>query len=121
MEGDLWTHDRSLTCSYFRAARAPGMKFLFLDRYLARIEVDSGAAGTLEGAKIGATEAEVQALYAGRVAITQDSYTDARYLTVTPRDEAESAGRIVFETRGQRVTRFRAGPRPFVEWVKGCG
>jgi hypothetical protein len=29
--------------------------------------------------------------------------------------------RIVFETDGQRVTRFRAGRLPAVQYVEGCG
>ena len=120
MEGDLWTRDHSLTCSYFQSARAPGMKFLFLNRRLARIEVNRGAMATAEGVKIGATEDEVQAAYPGRVTVTTDRFTDAHYLTVTPSDPDDSVYRMVFETDGNRVTRFRAGIRFAVEWVDGC-
>ena len=28
--------------------------------------------------------------------------------------------RLVFETDGERVTRYRAGRLPEVEWVEGC-
>lgn len=120
MDGDFWTRDHSLTCSYFQSARAPGMRFLFLNRRLARIEVNAGAMATVDGVKIGATEDEVQAAYPGRVTLTTDRFTDAHYLTVTPSDPDDSAFRMVFETDGNRVTRFRTGIRFAVEWVDGC-
>ena len=120
MEGDFWTRDKSLTCSYFRSARAPGMKFLFLNRYLARIEVDSGSTSMAEGVKIGSTEAQVQSAYPGRVTVTPHKYIAGHYLTVTGTEAADSVHRIVFETDGKRVVRYRVGVKPAVEWVEGC-
>jgi hypothetical protein len=39
-------------------------------------------------------------------------------VVATPSD---TALRLVFETEGARVTRFRVGRRPAVEYVEGCG
>ena len=36
------------------------------------------------------------------------------------RATADSAYRLIFETDGQRVTEYRAGLLPAVEWVEGC-
>ena len=119
MEGDLWTLDTHGRCVYFHAARAPGMEFVFLDRHLVRIDVDSGRAGTVEHVKIGATEDQVQAAYPGRVTVT-DAYTGGHFLTVSAEDAADSVRRLVFETDGKRVVRFRTGLRPAVDWIEGC-
>jgi hypothetical protein len=35
-------------------------------------------------------------------------------------DSASAGKEIVFETDGKRVTMFRAGRLPEVEWVEGC-
>jgi hypothetical protein len=41
---------------------------------------------------------------------------------MTVKGDSASAGKaIVFETDGKRVTMFRAGRMPEVEWVEGCG
>ena len=44
-----------------------------------------------------------------------------RYLTVTPAAPTDGAFRLVFETDGQKVVRYRAGRMPEVEWVENCG
>jgi hypothetical protein len=120
MEGDLWTRDRSLRCANYRAARAPGLKFLFLDRHLARIEVESGPSATAEGVRIGSTVSQVQSAYAGRVTVTDDASTGRSYLSVRATDASDSAHRLVFEANGSRIVRFRSGVRPSVEWIEGC-
>jgi hypothetical protein len=108
-------------CSYLRPAADPaGVKVMVNEGRVARVEVDSGAVRTVEGAGIGDAEARVRELYAGRVTETPHKYTSGRYLTVTPAAPADSAFRLVFETDGAKVTRFRAGRLPEVEWVEGC-
>jgi hypothetical protein len=87
---------------------------------IARFDVDSGRVRTAAGAGIGDTEDQVRRLYSGHVSITPQKYTAGHYLTVTP-DAADSSYAIVFETSGGKVTRFRAGRRPQVEYVEGCG
>jgi hypothetical protein len=120
MEGDFWTHDPVSPCMFFQAARAPGMKFVFLHRFLARIEIDSGTVATPQGVRIGSTEDDVRTAYPGDVTVTDDPYTKAHYFSVRGPDVADSAFRIVIETDGKRVTRLRTGVRQAVEWVQGC-
>lgn len=87
---------------------------------IVRVDVDSNTIATAEGARVGDTEERIQSLYPGRVTVTPHKYTDGHYLTVTPASPADSAFRIVFETLRGRVTTFRAGRRPQVEYIEGC-
>ncbi|HEY9641963.1 MAG TPA: hypothetical protein V6C57_15860 [Coleofasciculaceae cyanobacterium] len=74
---------------------------------------------TQSGAKVGDTEAQIQALYPGQVQVSNHKYvTGGHYLTVAP---ANSNSRLIFETNGDRVTSIRAGQLPEVEWVERCG
>jgi hypothetical protein len=52
---------------------------------------------------------------------TPHKYTDGAYLIVMPFAPADTLHRYVFETDGQRVTVYRAGLYPPVEYVESCG
>jgi hypothetical protein len=52
---------------------------------------------------------------------TPQKYTDGAYLIVMPFAPADTLHRYVFETDGQRVTVYRAGLYPPVEYVESCG
>lgn len=88
---------------------------------IARVDVDTGAVTTDDGAKIGDSEDRVKDIYGDEVQVTPHKYNPGwHYMTVM--GDSASAGRaIVFETDGTRVTRFRAGQLPQVQWVEGCG
>ena len=89
---------------------------------VARVEVDSGSAvPTAEGARVGDSEKRIRDLYGNRVTLSPHKYTDGHYLTVRSAAPSESSYRVVFETDGKRVLRFRAGRTPPVEYVEGCG
>ena len=78
---------------------------------------------TPRGAKIGDTEAQIKALYPGQIQVTPHQYTGPQgghYLTLVPKDAADKGYRIVFETLKGRVTQFRSGKLPEVEYVEGC-
>lgn len=98
----------------------PGVRVMIESGRIARIDVGSGSVSTESGARTGDTEQRVGSLYAGRVTTTPHKYTKGHYLTVTPSSPADSAYRLVFETDGQRVTAYRSGRRPAVEYVEGC-
>ncbi|HZF68866.1 MAG TPA: hypothetical protein VEZ47_12565, partial [Gemmatirosa sp.] len=87
---------------------------------IARVDVDTLPVATSVGARVGDDEARIDSLYAGRVTVRPHKYEAGRYLVVTP-DRADTTLAIVFETSGGRVTRYRAGRRPMVEYVEGCG
>jgi hypothetical protein len=107
-------------CAYVRPAHGPaGVSLMVRGGEVARVQVDSGDVRTTEGARIGDSEARIDSLYAGRVTSAPHKYTSGHYLTVKPAG-GESPYRLVFETDGKRVTRYRAGRLPEVEWVEGC-
>ena len=109
-------------CTYLQWSDAPeGVRVMTSGGRIARIDVNSGSTATAAGARVGDTEQRIDSLYKGRVASSPHKYTKGHYLTVTPVAPADSGYRIVFETDGQRVTKYRAGRRPEVELVEGCG
>jgi hypothetical protein len=107
-------------CQYARSGRLPeGMKVMLEGARVVRVQVDSGNVATVEGARIGDTEARIQQVYRGRVEAQPHKYTDGDYLAVRPAD-GDTTRLLIFETDGSRVLRFRAGQRPQVEYVEGC-
>ncbi len=94
--------------------------FMAIDGRIARVDVTGGRIATREGARVGDAQAHVESLYTGRVEVQPHKYTDGKYLVVRPTERADSAYRLVFETDGNRVTRYRAGRLPEVQWVEGC-
>lgn len=108
-------------CDYPRSAQLPpGVRVMVQGQRVVRVEVDSGTVATAEGARIGDTEARVQALYPGRVTVSPHKYTDGRYLTVRSATASDTTNLMVFETDGRVVERFRTGQKPQVEYVEGC-
>ena len=130
------------SCNYVRFQNEPeGFEFMLNHDRIVRIDVRSkitrqvsgrsveadltpqvSSITTQEGATIGSTEAEIQALYPGKVKVTPHKYIpDGHYLTVTPIDPAEANYQLVFETDGDRVTYIRAGQKPEVNLTERCG
>jgi hypothetical protein len=109
-------------CDYVKwRGGPPGVRVMIEEGRIARIDVDSAAVPTTTGARVGDMEQRIKSLYPGQVTVTPLKYTDGHYLTVTPASPSDSGFRIVFETEKGRVTRYRAGRRPPVEYVEGCG
>lgn len=108
-------------CDHPRSGKLPKGVYLMVEgQRLVRVEVDSSVVPTLEGARIGDTEARVRQLYPGRVTVQPHKYTDGHYLVVRSAAAADTTHLLVFETDGRVVQRFRAGQKPQVEWVEGC-
>ncbi len=107
-------------CEYAEWSEAPDqVRLMFVGGRLARVESESRAVGTVEGARVGDTEARIDSIHGARVIRQPHKYTTGRYLIVrVPADAPTHA--YVFETDGARVTRLRAGRLPEVEWVEGC-
>jgi hypothetical protein len=107
-------------CDHVRPPSGPaGVLLMIVGGEVARVQVRDSSVATTAGARIGDTEARINQLYPGRVRTTPHKYTDGHYLTVAGAG-ADSVHRLVFETDGQRVTEYRAGRIPEVEWVEGC-
>jgi hypothetical protein len=107
-------------CDHVRpSGRPPGVLLMVVSGQVARVEVTDSTVATAAGARVGDSEARINQLYPGRVQSTPHKYTAGHYLTVRGAG-ADSIHRLVFETDGQRVTRYRGGRMPEVEWVEGC-
>jgi hypothetical protein len=98
----------------------PGVHVMFDEHHVARVDIDTASIVTAAGARIGDDEARIKRLYPGQVTVTPHKYVDGHYLTVTPAAPADKRYRLVFETVGGRVNRYRAGIMPSVEYVEGC-
>lgn len=119
-------------CAYARAAGAPaGLSFMVLRQEesdpwrIVRIDVDGDSRiATLSGIRIGATEAEVKRTYGdpgrtGEVSIEGHAYVEGGHY-ITYDDDGPGGFRLLFETDGQKVTRFRSGRQDPVGYVEGC-
>lgn len=109
-------------CAYVQIAEAPaGLGFMLEDGRIVRVDVDSGATPTREGARIGDTEQRIDSLYAP-LRRTPHKYTPGwSYLVALPDAPADTMSRLVFETDGMVVRAYRAGVYPPVEYVERCG
>jgi hypothetical protein len=108
-------------CNYLRWPGAPDGVLVMVEHLtIARVDVRSATIATEEGARIGDSLERIQRLYAGRVTASRHKYTDGQYLTVAPASPADAAFRLVFETEAGRVTRYRSGRLPQVQYVEGC-
>lgn len=112
------------SCTYAVWREAPSdVTVMIADGLVARVDVARASkVATSKGARIGDSEARILDLYKGRTAVTPHKYTDGHYITVTP-PAASGEGRayrLVFETDGKKVTRYRGGKQPHVEYVEGC-
>ncbi len=111
------------SCAYLHPAAAPwGVSFMVIDTLVERVDVHEGKVTTVSGAHIGSTEAEIKALYPGHIEIEPHPYTgpEGHYLIYVPQDPSDTMFRIIFETDGDKVTMYRAGRRPAVEYIEGC-
>jgi hypothetical protein len=109
-------------CAYVQPiAGLDSVMFMVVNERIARVDVTGGRVATVEGARVGDTEAKIRSLYAGRLEAQPHKYVQAgHYLVVRPPERADSAYRLVFETDGHAVTRYRSGRLPEVMWVEGC-
>ncbi len=96
----------------------PGVRVMVENGHIVRLDVDSAGIKTAEGAQVGDAESAVKQLYGTRAAVTPHKYEDGNYLSV--RDAKDTTFAFVFETNAGKVTRYRAGQRPQVEYVEGC-
>ena len=88
---------------------------MLVDGVVARVDVIGPSVATEEGARVGDSEARIKELYS--TARTEPhKYTDGHYLVV----DTAANRRFIFETDGMKVTRYRSGAVPAVDWVEGC-
>jgi hypothetical protein len=117
--------DIKAACDFVFPAVGAGIPFgvnvMVVKRKVARIDVDTGLVTTEDGVKIGDTEDRVKSIYGDEVEVMPHKYLEGHHYMIVRGDSASVGRAIVFETDGKRVTMFRAGRLPEVEWVEGCG
>ena len=121
--GDIPGANLTADCSYVRpSGTPPGVSVMLAGGRVARVDIDSAGVTSDAGVAVGDSAAKVAGAYGARVTATPHKYVPgAEYLTVRSASPADSSRRMVFETENGRVTRFRAGRVPEVEWVERCG
>jgi hypothetical protein len=110
-------------CYYLKPqGEAKEIGFMVAKSRIARVDVSNKSKiATLTGAKVGDTEARIKSLYPQQIQVTPHKYVKGgHYLTFISKDSADQNYRIIFETDGKRVTQFRSGKLPEVEFVEGC-
>jgi uncharacterized membrane protein len=104
-------------CTYAYTKSLPGLYLMLVNEVIARIDVDKGGYITLEGAKVSDSEETVKKLYPKLEIEGQKYVPEGHYLIVRSPDRSRA---IVFDTDGKKVTAFRVGRIPEVEYVEGC-
>ncbi len=121
-------YDDANECSY--ASRADGrdsnISYMMHHGRIVRIDIGPPGEGkkptpvqTVEGLGIGSTERELRAAYGRRVKIGPHPYGDANdhyYVLDAP---GKRRG-IIFETWDGKVSEFRVGTYPAVQYIEGC-
>lgn len=98
-----------------------GVSVMVVRGRVARIDVDTGAVTTDEGAKLGDSEERLKSLYGEDAKETPHKYIEKGHYFTVLGDSASAGKALVFETDGQQVTMFRSGRLPEVQWVEACG
>jgi hypothetical protein len=117
--------DMKSACDFVFPAVGAGIPFgvnvMVVKGKIARIDVDTGTVTTEDGVKIGDTEERVKSVYGDELQVQPHKYIEGGHYMTVKGDSASAGKAIVFETDGKRVTMFRAGRIPEVQWVEGCG
>jgi hypothetical protein len=118
---DASTSPAAQGCSYLAGTAKTKLHatVMLTNDTVVRVDVIDTVLKTAEGARVGDTEARIQQLYAGRVSVQPHKYVaGGHYLVVTAPGDANN--RLVFETDGKVVKRYRVGREPEVEYVESC-
>jgi hypothetical protein len=113
------------SCTYVRSpgsSRAGAAGFMVVNDTVVRVDVDSSSAvATRWGDRVGDTEAAVLERHAGSAVVQPHKYTGPIGHYVIVETAGDTLHRVVFETDGKRITGYRAGRRPAVDWAERCG
>jgi hypothetical protein len=93
--------------------------FMFEDGRFVRYDVGTGKETAPGGGRVGMTASQIQELYAGHVEVQPHKYVvGGKVLRVT---RAAGDGVLVFEVEADgKVSAWRAGVPPQVDYVEGC-
>ena len=118
----LVTSGKEPLCSYYTLQNGTkDIAFMVTNGRIARVDVLKGRITTASGARIGDTETRIKALYPGQIKVSRHEYNSkGHYLTFVPKDKSDKNFGVVFETDGKRVTQYRSGKQPELQFVEGC-
>ncbi|PZV25594.1 MAG: hypothetical protein DCF12_14145 [Snowella sp.] len=110
------------SCRYYKIKGVKGIAFMVTNGRIARVDVtDNSKITTLSGAKIGDSESKIKSLYPNQIKVEAHEYDPkGHYLIFVPKDSQDKNYRIIFETDGKKVTRWRSGKLPEVQFIEGC-
>ncbi len=92
------------------------LAFMFGDGKFTRYSTDNPKLTAPGGGKIGMTRSDIDKLYPGRVDAQPHKYTNGQYLRITQGKDV-----LIFETdEAGKVTEWRVGVPPDVDYVEGC-
>ena len=108
-------------CDYVQPKNLPAdVAFMIVEDRVVRVDVRDSTVLTEAGARVGDSEARIQSLYPGNVSVEPHKYVDQGHYLVVPA-QGDTLHELLFETDGRTVREYRAGRRPEVGWVEGCG
>jgi hypothetical protein len=110
-------------CYYLHPVSNPSpayFAFMIEDDKLVRYDVGNDKEVAPGGGKVGMDSDQIRTLYAGRIEERPHKYVDGgKYLRIKANDD--SGGVLVFETDAAgKVTEWRAGLPPQVDYIEGC-
>ncbi len=96
--------------------------FMIGDGKFVRFGTESSRFLAPGGGKVGMTMSQIQSLYQGRIEEQPHKYSDGQYLRI--KDGTGGKGVLIFETSAKgdaaKVTEWRVGIPPQVDYVEGC-
>lgn len=108
-------------CYFLRPQDAEDPRLMIEARKLVRYDVRSAAITAPGGGKVGMTLGELQVLYPERADVGPDKYDDkAHHLRVRPAQEGAAVIDFALGADG-RVSAWRVGKTPQVDYAEGCG
>ena len=103
-----------------RTQRGYRIGFMFENERFVRIDVDADDIEAPGGGRVGMTKQDIQRLYADHVQVQSHKYVEGGNYLRIPNPDGGS-GVVLFETDADgRVTAWRIGEPPQVDYVEGC-
>ncbi len=109
------------SCGQAFLSTAPtGVSFMVEGDTIVRVDIDSVGVKTEAGVGVGDTEADVRTRYKKLAKISAHPYEGPKGHYITVDRAGDRRYRMIFETNGKIVTRYRVGRRDAVDLIEGC-
>ena len=98
-----------------------GITFWIVDGTVERVDIDTDEISTKSGGRIGRTEDWIRQAWPDHIQTSPLPDGSGNLLAFVPRDDADKAYRVMFQTDGEKVVRMWAGRLPWVGMLGTCG